>query len=57
MTCKSAPSPWADIPERYGQSRTCSNRFRRWAKIGVRDRIFDCSDGYAMISGYQVRPS
>lgn len=34
-------SPWADIPERYGPATTCSNRFRRWAKIGVWDRIFD----------------
>jgi Putative transposase of IS4/5 family (DUF4096) len=32
-------SPWADIPERYGPATTCSNRFRRWAKIGVWDRI------------------
>src|SRR4051794_20732358 len=34
-------SPWADIPERYGPSTTCANRFRRWAKIGVWDRIFE----------------
>jgi transposase len=34
-------SPWADIPERYGPSTTCYNRFVRWAKIGVWDRIFD----------------
>jgi transposase len=33
-------SPWADIPERYGPSTTCANRFRRWAKLGVWDRIF-----------------
>jgi transposase len=33
-------SPWADIPERYGQATTCCNRFVRWAKIGVWDRIF-----------------
>jgi transposase len=34
-------SPWADIPERYGPSTTCYNRFVRWRKIGVWDRIFD----------------
>ena len=34
-------SPWADIPERHGPPATCANRFRRWAKIGVWDRIFD----------------
>jgi transposase len=33
-------SPWADIPERYGPSTTCYNRFVRWRKIGVWDRIF-----------------
>ena len=34
-------SPWADIPERYGPPTTCANRFRRWAKVGVWDRIFE----------------
>ena len=34
-------SPWAEIPERYGPSTTCYNRFVRWAKIGVWDRIFE----------------
>ena len=33
-------SPWADIPERYGPATTCADRFRRWATIGVWDRIF-----------------
>ena len=33
-------SPWADIPERYGLATTCYNRFVRWRKIGVWDRIF-----------------
>ncbi len=34
-------SPWADIPERYGPPTTCYNRFVRWRKLGVWDRIFD----------------
>ena len=34
-------SPWADIPERYGPSTTCYNRFVRWRKAGIWDRIFD----------------
>src|SRR5687768_6116214 len=34
-------SPWADIPERYGPSTTCYNRFVRWRKIGVWDRVFE----------------
>ena len=33
-------SPWADIPERYGPPTTCYNRFVRWRKLGVWDRIF-----------------
>ncbi|ADU15350.1 hypothetical protein Astex_3736 (plasmid) [Asticcacaulis excentricus CB 48] len=33
-------SPWADVPERYGPSTTCYNRFVRWRKAGVWDRIF-----------------
>lgn len=43
-------SPWADIPERYGSATTCYNRFVRWRKVGVWDRIFDAVsvayDGY-----------
>ena len=34
-------SPWADIPERYGPATTCYNRFVRWRKLGVWDRLFD----------------
>jgi transposase len=32
-------SPWAEIPERYGPSTTCYNRFVRWRKGGVWDRL------------------
>ncbi len=32
-------APWADIPERYGPHMTCYNRFVRWRKAGVWDRI------------------
>ena len=34
-------APWADIPERYGPHMTCYNRFVRWRKLGVWDRIFE----------------
>lgn len=34
-------SPWRDLPERYGPHTTCYNRFRRWTKAGVWDRIMD----------------
>lgn len=34
-------SPWADIPERYGPHTTCYNRFVRWRRAGVWDRLLD----------------
>jgi transposase len=34
-------SPWADIPERYGPCTTRYNRFVRWRKHGVWDRLFE----------------
>ncbi len=34
-------SPWADVPERYGPSTTCYNRFVRWRKAGVWSHILD----------------
>ena len=38
---------WAEISERYGPSTTCCNRFVRWRKAGVRDRILaEVSAGY-----------
>jgi len=30
---------WTEIPERYGPSTTCYNRFVRWRKAGVWDRL------------------
>ena len=32
-------APWADIPSRYGPHTTCVNRFNRWRKAGVWDRL------------------
>jgi transposase len=32
-------SPWAEIPEGYGPSTTCYNRFVRWRKAGVWGRL------------------
>jgi transposase len=34
-------SRWADLPERYGPPTTIYNRFNRWRKAGVWDRLFD----------------
>lgn len=32
---------WRDLPERYGPRTTCHNRFVRWRKPGVWDRLMD----------------
>jgi transposase len=32
-------APWRDLPERYGPRTTCYNRFARWRKAGVWDRL------------------
>ena len=41
-------SPWSEIPERYGPYTTCYNRFVRWRKLGVWDRLFEAvSKAYA----------
>jgi putative transposase len=34
-------APWADIPSRYGPHTTCVNRFNRWRRAGVWDRLLD----------------
>ena len=34
-------APWRDLPERYGPYTTCYNRFNRWRKAGVWDRLMD----------------
>ena len=34
-------SPWSEVPERYGPYTTCYNRFVRWRKLGVWDRLFE----------------
>ena len=34
-------APCRDMPERYGPRTTCYNRFVRWRKAGVWDRLMD----------------
>jgi transposase len=53
-------APWADLSERYGPVTTCYNRFRRWTKAGVWDRIITaisdaCGGDIKMIDGTSVR--
>lgn len=34
-------APWRDLPERYGPRTACYNRFVRWRRAGVWDRLMD----------------
>jgi transposase len=34
-------APWRDTPERYGPYTTAYNRFNRWRKAGIWDRLMD----------------
>ena len=34
-------SPWRDLPERYGPYTTVYNRFNRWRKAGIGDKLMD----------------
>jgi transposase len=48
--------PWRDLPAEFGNSNSIFVRFRRWAKAGVFDRIFELLSGepdfeYVMIDG------
>lgn len=33
---------WRDAPSVYGPHKTLYNRFVRWSKLGVFDRVFSC---------------
>jgi transposase len=41
---------WKDAPKRYGPHKTLYNRFIRWSRLGVFDRIF------ASLAGEGSRP-
>src|SRR5213596_455240 len=52
--------PWRDLPERFGDFRVVHQRFSRWAKSGVFERIFkmlasDHDNEYMMIDATIVR--
>ena len=52
-------APWRDIPERYGPWKVTYNRFARWAKRGVWERVFKAlcvdDDVGSLIDGTVVR--
>ena len=52
--------PWRDLPERFGDGKTVHQRFSRWAKSGVFERVFkllasDHDNEYMMIDATIVR--
>lgn len=52
--------PWRDLPGRYGNWNSNFQRFRRWAKKKVLDRVFEALSGdpdfeYAMVDGTIIR--
>lgn len=53
-------SPWSEIPERYGPYTTCYNRFVRWRRAGVWDRLFEAvtkayAGGVQMVDSTSIR--
>ena len=52
--------PWRDLPERFGKGKSVHQRFNRWARGGVWERVFaalsgDADNEYAMIDATIVR--
>ena len=53
-------SPWRDLPDEFGLWNSVFQRFRRWAKKGVFERVFkvlsaDADFEYVLIDGTIVR--
>jgi transposase len=51
---------WHDLPERYGKWKTSHQRFGRWSKAGVWERVFahlidDPDHDYVMLDSTLVR--
>lgn len=48
--------PWRDLPDAFGNWNSVFQRFRRWVRAGVFERIFECLSGdpdfeYVLIDG------
>jgi transposase len=50
MVFSGSCEPWRDLPDRYGPYTTCYNRFNRWRKAGIWDRLMD-----AITKAYDVK--
>jgi len=51
---------WPDLPERYGKWKTAHQRFSRWSRAGVWERVFadlikDRDNQYLMLDSTLVR--
>jgi transposase len=49
-------APWRDLPGAFGKWNSVFQRFRRWVKGGVFERVFQCLSGepdfeYALVDG------
>jgi transposase len=40
-------APWRDLPERYGPWKTVYDRFRRWSKAGLFQKMLDALEAQA----------
>ena len=52
--------PWRDLPERFGDWQNIYNRYNRWSKTGVWEKVFkhlaeDADNEYEMIDSTIVR--
>jgi transposase len=50
-------APWEDMPERYGPRTTVYNRFVRWRKAGVWERLFQHLQSDLAASPYMIDSS
>jgi transposase len=50
-------APWEDMPERYGPRTTVYNRFVRWRKAGVWERLFQHFQSDLAASPYMIDSS
>ena len=52
-------APWRDLPERYGLWNSVYQRFNRWTKTGVWERVFtalqDADDEWLMLDATVIR--
>ena len=52
-------APWRDLPDRYGLWNSVYQRFNRWTKAGVWERVFtvlqDADDEWLMLDSTTIR--